>query len=78
MVTMMLDQQDFVATHMLFIDADIGFDYTNIERLLQAEKDVVCGIYPRKHVHFERMAEIVKDFPDATPDEIEIKALGLT
>ena len=76
MVTMMLDQQDFVATHMLFIDADIGFDYTNIERLLQAEKDVVCGIYPRKHIHFERMAEIVKEFPNATPDEIEIKALG--
>ena len=76
MVSMMLDQKDFVATHLLFIDADIGFDHSNVERLLMADKDVVCGIYPRKHIHFEKIKEILKDNPDATPEEIEIKALG--
>ena len=29
-VSMMMDQTDFVATHLLFIDADIGFTSENI------------------------------------------------
>ena len=37
-VSMMMDQQDFIATHLLFIDADIGFQWKNIERLLCADK----------------------------------------
>ena len=53
-VSMMMDQNDFVATHLLFIDADIGFTWKNIERLICAEKDIACGIYPRKHLHFEK------------------------
>ena len=54
-VSMMMDQQDFIATHLLFIDADIGFQWKNIERLLCADKDVVCGIYPRKHIYLEKI-----------------------
>ena len=33
-VSMMMDQTDFVATHLLFIDADIGFTPMNIERFI--------------------------------------------
>ena len=76
MVTMMLDQQDYVATHLLFIDADIGFSAENVQRLLQADKDVVCGIYPRKHIHLEKIKKILEENPEATEDEIEVKALG--
>tara|TARA_R110002012_G_scaffold219586_2_gene391066 strand:- start:6021 stop:6872 length:852 start_codon:yes stop_codon:yes gene_type:complete len=75
-VSMMMDEKDFVATHLLFIDADIGFTWQNIERLLCAEKDVACGIYPRKHLHLEKINKILKDNPDAQPDEIEARALG--
>ena len=47
----MLDQTDLAYAHcVLVIDADSGFEYTNIERLSCADKDVVCGIYPRKHI----------------------------
>jgi hypothetical protein len=35
-------------THLLFIDADIGFDPTVVLRYLRADKDVVAGIYPIK------------------------------
>jgi len=75
-VSMMMDQKDYVATHLLFIDADIGFSAQNIERLLCADKDVVCGIYPRKHVHFEKIREVLKENPNASDDEIEVKSLG--
>ena len=35
-------------THLLFIDADIGFDETVVSRYLTADKDIVAGIYPLK------------------------------
>ena len=75
-VSMMMDQTDFVATHLLFIDADIGFTWKNVERLLCADKDIACGIYPRKHLHFEKVSRWVKEKPDISPDELEAKILG--
>ena len=75
-VSMFLDDQNFVGTHLLFIDADIGFHWQNIERLLCADKDVACGIYPRKHIYLEKVKGILKENPDASVEEIEAKALG--
>ena len=37
-------------THLLFIDADIGFDPSLVFRLLDLDKDVVTGIYPKKSI----------------------------
>tara|TARA_R100000664_G_scaffold7915_1_gene13264 strand:+ start:11 stop:817 length:807 start_codon:yes stop_codon:yes gene_type:complete len=75
-VSMMLDQTDFAATHLLFIDADIGFQWKNVERLICADKDVVCGIYPRKHIHLEKIKGILEEYPDISTDEMEARALG--
>ena len=75
-VSMMMDQTDYIATHLLFIDSDIGFKSENIERMLCFDKDVVCGIYPRKHIHFEKIPKVLKENPDATAEEIEIQSLG--
>ena len=75
-VSMMMDEKDFVATHLLFIDADIGFSSLNVERLLCIDKDVSCGVYPRKHIHLEKIKKILQDNPDASVDEIEAKSLG--
>jgi hypothetical protein len=36
------------ATHLMFIDADIGFEPGAVFRLLDAGRDVVGGLYPRK------------------------------
>jgi hypothetical protein len=35
-------------THLLWIDADIGFDPAAVIRLLGADLDVACGLYPLK------------------------------
>lgn len=39
-------------THMMFIDSDIRFDPSDIIRMLQADKDVICGIYPKKEINW--------------------------
>jgi hypothetical protein len=36
-------------THVIWIDADIGFDAEAVFRLLLADKDVVAGPYPQKN-----------------------------
>ena len=33
-------------THLMFIDADINFNPNDVVTMLQAEKDVIGGIYP--------------------------------
>ncbi len=36
------------ATHLMFIDSDIGYDPQDIILMLDAEQDVVCGIYRKR------------------------------
>ena len=38
------------ATHLMFVDADFRWAPEYIPRLIQADKDVVCGLYPMKCV----------------------------
>jgi len=50
---------DFLATsgtHLLFIDADIGFDALDVIRLLDAQKPVVAGVYPKKSIDWQRVS----------------------
>lgn len=44
-------------THLLFIDSDIGFKADDIIKLMQADGDIVCGIYPKKNIKWEFVAE---------------------
>ena len=36
------------ATHLMFIDADVGFNVQDIYRLIADDKDIVAGLYPKK------------------------------
>ena len=54
-VTKFLDDKDFSGTHLFFLDADIGFSHKNFERLLDYNKDLVCGVYPTKGINWERL-----------------------
>jgi hypothetical protein len=42
------------ATHLLFVDADIGFAPENAFRLLDAGHDVAGGVYPLKHIDWAK------------------------
>jgi hypothetical protein len=50
-------------THLLFIDSDIEFPPDAAGRFLKADKDVVCGIYPVKHLNLEKL----RSLPVAVP-----------
>lgn len=46
--------------YLMFIDADIHFPIQGIPVLLGADKDIVCGIYPKKEVAWDRVEEAAK------------------
>jgi hypothetical protein len=48
-------------THLLFIDSDIGFKPDQIIKLMQSDKDITCGIYPKKNIKWELAVEAVKN-----------------
>jgi hypothetical protein len=58
------------ATHLFFVDADIGFKPQDVFRLLKADLDVVGGVYPIKSIDWEKVrtaaTEGVKDLQSAS------------
>lgn len=48
------------ATHLMWIDSDIGFNAMDIVSMLIADRDIVCGIYPKKEVDWARVAQAVE------------------
>jgi hypothetical protein len=52
LVTLFLD--DPAATHLLFVDADIGFAPEQVFRLIGSGADVVAGVYPIKRINWEK------------------------
>jgi hypothetical protein len=48
------------ATHLMFIDADISFKPEDIVRMIQADKDIICGLYPKKEINWQLVSDAVK------------------
>ena len=49
--------EDAEASHLLFIDADIGFDPQQVVRLLELGKDFAGALYPIKAIDWARIPE---------------------
>jgi hypothetical protein len=43
------------ATHLLFIDADIGFEPDQVVRLIECGADMCAAVYPIKRIDWQRM-----------------------
>jgi len=43
------------ATHLMFIDADINFDALDILHMLQHDKDIIVGAYPKKELDWRNI-----------------------
>lgn len=48
------------STHLMFIDADIGFDGEDVLRLADADKDIIGGAYPKKLIDWKKVEAAVK------------------
>jgi hypothetical protein len=58
-------------THLLFIDADIEFEPSIIHRVLNFDKEVVCGLYPRKGIMWNNLTNLLNTYKKLTVDEIK-------
>jgi hypothetical protein len=57
LVTAFLD--DPKATHLLFVDADIGFEPDQVMRLLAFDADIGAAIYPVKRLDWDKVRQTV-------------------
>jgi hypothetical protein len=57
LVAHFLDRPD--PTHLLFIDADIGFEPAQVFRLLDFGADMMAAAYPAKRIDWERVREVI-------------------
>jgi hypothetical protein len=64
-------------THLLFIDADIGFNPHDVLSLLAiaepgSDKEIICGPYPKKCISWEKIKMAVdKGFGDEDPNNLQ-------
>jgi hypothetical protein len=58
LVTQFLD--DPSTTHLLFVDADIGFVPEQVFRLIECGADMAAGIYPIKRVNWDKAMRMMK------------------
>jgi hypothetical protein len=63
---------DSDATHLLFVDADIGFEPEQFFRMLAFDADVVAAAYPTKSLNFNRIAR------DAVAGRPKLESASLT
>jgi hypothetical protein len=55
------------ATHLLFIDADIGFEPQQVLRLIECGADMCAAVYPIKRIDWDKVKEtIAADRPNPT------------
>jgi hypothetical protein len=67
------DEKEY--THLMFIDADIGFHCDTVLRMLALNKEVVASIYPRKAIDWRKVKKKSQDKPDVTPEELHAFSL---
>src|SRR3982074_1018365 len=65
LVTLFLD--DPSATHLLFVDADIGFQPDQVFRLIESGADVVAGVYPIKRLNWDKATRMIDSNRPAMP-----------
>lgn len=48
------------ATHILFIDSDIGFNAEDVFKMIQEDVDFIGGVYPKKQIYWENVSSAAR------------------
>lgn len=72
LATNFLQQTDF--THLMFIDGDIKFNPSDILRMMQSDKEIICGVYPAKFINWSRISNAVKN--NIEPNQLQFHTGG--
>ena len=66
------------STHLMFIDADIGWEPWHLLVMLDAQKDVIGGLYPMKSLPIKWCVNGIAGQPEPAPEEnlIEVSKTG--
>ena len=51
---------DPTATHLLFVDADIGFEPDQVLRLIQCDADMCAAVYPIKRIDWDKVKTTIE------------------
>lgn len=63
------------ATHLLFVDADLGFEPEQVRRMLRLDEEVVAGLYPLKLLDWEGAPE--REAAGEAPERSVLRYVGL-
>ena len=64
------------STHLMFVDADIGFEPEEILKLMLADKDVAGGLYPKKALPIQYVVNKVPNSTKEGENLVEVANLG--
>jgi len=66
------------STHLMFIDSDIGWEPWHLLVMLDAQKDVIGGLYPMKSLPIKWCVNGIPGQPEPAPEEnnIEVSKTG--
>lgn len=53
----------------MFIDSDIEFSGSHIFRMIAKDRDITCGIYPKKTFNIAKLAQLARARPDLTREQ---------
>jgi len=62
----MLEHEHY--THLLMIDADMGFPADLVPRMLAFDKDVCASVYPKRALDLDRLINTARAMPEDTPE----------
>ena len=66
---------DDSATHLMFIDADITFNWVSVVKLLISGKELSGGCYPKKCFNWDKIKHQIGKNPGMKDDELMAKSL---
>lgn len=65
-------------THFLFIDSDIEFDFKTIQKMIEADKDVIAAPYPLKCIDWDKLYYRTNKSKEGVPKPDALNKLGFT